>query len=703
MEALPESLQIPEATANACLPPEDLPVLKLIKFNLPPLHKSTAFLNPTNYLSEYAPTLTAFDPAAIPVPPHAVVKELERALLSNKDLCSIVLVHLPQHRDEVQRYPLWLATLWARMEHQEAAERAKQALTALADLGWTGNLQGLKAGGTISDLVFWFNKKWLQTDHEDGMLKILADDLGLSDGDGDTIWSTYFWLWGLGQGIAMGTRHCLGTVANKDDEHWVALAINSKNKTVPYGDRFRKKLFEHLAIEFRWTDLPIPEQCDSHSCAVLAYSALANFFEPAQFPLPESTADRTGGVQSGESKHEAEDDSHVGSEASSSDDEGPLPSDERHHAPFELFLPVSGLSDDDHPVPGNSRLDPSTPPSSKRTHLDRATDTPHVSTVKKKVKEKMEKRDRAEEHAKLERRAKAAKDAQRKESQNKRQRRHRAKRHAAEGDDNPRSRKEMKLKHRETAPRTEVAEGSPPARKVKAKLKAEIRKPSGRKQKKAKRPAAYVNWMTPFSWSAIRAAQRKVGWSGAAILAELRRVNFDFFQYLAESTVWGWIVSVGRFRQWKPEVLGRAERANIPGHNKGGRRGVLSAHPDIVEEITAQLADLRGAAWSLRKGMKAVQKLPADAEEQCENAFLRRAYSITEHRIPAELIVNADQTGVVYLPGARMTYVLRSSKQVAVIGNEEKCAFMVLLSISAVGDELPIQCMHLWIPNIPSS
>ncbi|KAJ7803964.1 hypothetical protein B0H14DRAFT_2612906 [Mycena olivaceomarginata] len=109
METLPESLRIPEATANTCLPPEDLPVLKLIKFNLPPLHKSTAFLNPTDYLSEYAPTLTAFDPAATPVPPHAVVKELERAILSDKDIRSIVLVHSPRilapHQQQGPRYP----------------------------------------------------------------------------------------------------------------------------------------------------------------------------------------------------------------------------------------------------------------------------------------------------------------------------------------------------------------------------------------------------------------------------------------------------------------------------------------------------------------------------------------------------------------------------------------------------------------------
>ncbi|KAJ7683060.1 hypothetical protein B0H14DRAFT_3677466 [Mycena olivaceomarginata] len=47
MEALPEPLRIPEATANTCLPPEHLPVLKLIKFNPPPpsaqIHYKSSF------------------------------------------------------------------------------------------------------------------------------------------------------------------------------------------------------------------------------------------------------------------------------------------------------------------------------------------------------------------------------------------------------------------------------------------------------------------------------------------------------------------------------------------------------------------------------------------------------------------------------------------------------------------------------------
>lgn len=59
-------------------------------------------------------------------------------------------------------------------------------------------------------------------------------------------------------------------------------------------------------------------------------------------------------------------------------------------------------------------------------------------------------------------------------------------------------------------------------------------------------------------------------------------------------------------------------------------------------------------AWSIRKGTKAAQKLPANAEEQCENAFLRRAWTIKEHRIPAELVINADQTGMVHSPLLRI-------------------------------------------------
>ncbi|KAJ7815544.1 hypothetical protein B0H13DRAFT_2381017 [Mycena leptocephala] len=438
-------------------------------------------------------------------------------------------------------------------------------------------------------------------------------------------------------------------------------------------------------------------------------------------------------------------------------------------------------------------LRPTTPTVSKRTHLERATNTPHASPDKKRLREKVEsatshamaalksgspskvpalfqmsgwskpkiltaeekqdvfaaeaeeRRDKAEEHAKQERLEQLAKDEKRKEGQNERQHCHRAHKRKAEDTKNPGGKKrKVNLKYWETASRSSIAEASRPAREITKKVKDKTRDPSGRKKKNPDRAAKYVNWTTPFSWSAIAAAQAKVGWGYTDIVRELRRVNYDFFQHLTPQTVNGWIEKVGGFSQWKASILECTAKGKIPGHNKGGRRGILTAHPEIIKEIVSQLADLRAAGapvslasvrciiiaiiterapelfdhcfkdgstfrvsdsfckkfigktlvWSMRKGTKAAQKLPPDAEDQCEDVFLRRAWTIKEHRIPAALVVNADQTGVVYLPGSRMTYAPRGSKQVGLIGNEEKRTFMALLAVSAAGEALPIQCVY---------
>jgi hypothetical protein len=123
--------------------------------------------------------------------------------------------------------------------------------------------------------------------------------------------------------------------------------------------------------------------------------------------------------------------------------------------------------------------------------------------------------------------------------------------------------------------RSEVADASRPAREIKKKVKAENRKPAGCKQKHATRSAKYVNWTTPFAWSAIMAAQAKLGWGCANILWELQHGNYDFFQHLAVTTIMGWIETVGGFRQWKPSVLAYTLTGNVPGHNKGGWYGIL--------------------------------------------------------------------------------------------------------------------------------
>jgi hypothetical protein len=99
-------------------------------------------------------------------------------------------------------------------------------------------------------------------------------------------------------------------------------------------------------------------------------------------------------------------------------------------------------------------------------------------------------------------------------------------------------------------------------------------------------------------------------------------------------------------------------------------------------------------SWSLRKATQAAQKLPKDWEDQCEQSFFRKAYSIKENDVHPRLYVNSDQTQLLYAPGNRMTYAEIGSKQVAIVGMDEKRAFTLLVSVAADGTILPFQAVY---------
>ena len=98
--------------------------------------------------------------------------------------------------------------------------------------------------------------------------------------------------------------------------------------------------------------------------------------------------------------------------------------------------------------------------------------------------------------------------------------------------------------------------------------------------------------------------------------------------------------------------------------------------------------------WSRRKATQAAQKLPVNWEDLCEKSFLRKAYVIKEEDIPASLYVNSDQTQVVYAPGDKMTWAGTGSKQVQLLGGDEKRAFTALVSVASNGTLLPMQAIY---------
>jgi hypothetical protein len=101
---------------------------------------------------------------------------------------------------------------------------------------------------------------------------------------------------------------------------------------------------------------------------------------------------------------------------------------------------------------------------------------------------------------------------------------------------------------------------------------------------------------------------------------------------------------------------------------------------------------LHGALdWSQHVAMRAAQKVPQNWEELCIWAFFQVAFAVKEEDIPAELLVNTDQTLVLLAQGANGTWTESGAKQVTVIGAEEKRGFTAVMSISSKGFVLPIQ------------
>ncbi|KDQ06013.1 hypothetical protein BOTBODRAFT_76572, partial [Botryobasidium botryosum FD-172 SS1] len=98
-------------------------------------------------------------------------------------------------------------------------------------------------------------------------------------------------------------------------------------------------------------------------------------------------------------------------------------------------------------------------------------------------------------------------------------------------------------------------------------------------------------------------------------------------------------------------------------------------------------------SWRVRAATRAVQKIPADAPQQCRVSLLRQARVTRDYGIPASCRVNIDQTNVVLQQGSGLTYAEVGSKQVAVIGQEEKRAFTIVVGASASGEALPFQAI----------
>jgi hypothetical protein len=98
--------------------------------------------------------------------------------------------------------------------------------------------------------------------------------------------------------------------------------------------------------------------------------------------------------------------------------------------------------------------------------------------------------------------------------------------------------------------------------------------------------------------------------------------------------------------------------------------------------------------WSLRRSTRPGKKTPDGVTYILTNAYFRLVHTISDNTIPSTLIVNTDQTLVTYSAGASETYAPKGSKQVEVVGKDEKRGFTLVVGISMSGEALPFQVIY---------
>ena len=86
-----------------------------------------------------------------------------------------------------------------------------------------------------------------------------------------------------------------------------------------------------------------------------------------------------------------------------------------------------------------------------------------------------------------------------------------------------------------------------------------------------------------------------------------------------------------------------------------------------------------------------MKKTVEQIQQQRRDFVHRIALNIMEHKIPPELVVNLDQTGLHLAPVSNSTFASKGSKQVVVRFSQDKRQVTALLSGSASGVMLPSQ------------
>ncbi|THU92846.1 hypothetical protein K435DRAFT_610613, partial [Dendrothele bispora CBS 962.96] len=194
-------------------------------------------------------------------------------------------------------------------------------------LPWSGYIQGFPLKVDVHHLATFFGEGWLSGDLENLMMDLLRRDVAEASLESDVeLAAESAWfipkiieaskkeqayqddqgfrsLRRIGLQLSVGGKRMLGTLANVNGNHWVAIVVDVEGRRILHGDSFGNKInpelglaldwwiHQHFGEHFLFEDLPITAQRDGFSCGLLAWRALESFILGAEEQETENMAD----------------------------------------------------------------------------------------------------------------------------------------------------------------------------------------------------------------------------------------------------------------------------------------------------------------------------------------------------------------------------------------------------------------------------
>lgn len=219
----------------------------------------------------------------------------------------------------VERFLIRPVNSWLdqRVGRPSVAAVMRAALEMLYQRNNDEMLQGLADPEPIERLAAFASHEWLSTWHMDVQLALLRRDLARAGRHEVLIPSAYIYknifnafndkdnygypkhhqtAFKLGVRVAHHSFD-VATVANVDDNNWVAFVISCRDDTVYYGDPMGGAVhpkfflvigwwtFVHFARTFKWATMEMTKQTDWFSCGILGGNGLRHYLLGSLHPL----------------------------------------------------------------------------------------------------------------------------------------------------------------------------------------------------------------------------------------------------------------------------------------------------------------------------------------------------------------------------------------------------------------------------------